>query len=412
MRAMNYSPVLAFSLCMQVGLGLSINGAYAENALSSKAPVNVPEALIARGETVPIFDSYEKQKEETARQIEESVDEDVVESKIPSTGQVYTERKKINAISDSSIIENQDPASLKRISARKTDGSPTIAIALGGGGARGAAHIGVLRVLEKEGFIVDTVVGNSMGAIVGGLYSAGVSLDDITTHLSDKSLHKAYMPGGFARKIASLPLSSLIHPFRPKHYAGLWSGEKLTKYLESLLPRPDMKVSETKLPFSSVATNLLDGKAYRITDGSLATAIKASCAISPIIQPVAMDDKLFMDGGIRANLPASAARQTGAGLVIAVLVDEPLQELPARRFTKLKHIASRMSDIVLAVADERQLQFADVVINPDVSKIPVFASSPEQVLAAINAGELAARKALPQLRRKMAVMSTTANLSK
>jgi predicted acylesterase/phospholipase RssA len=411
-RAMNYSLVPAFSLCLQVVLGLSVNGAYAESDSSSKAGARatVPKALIARSETVPILDSYEMQKEDTARQM--SVAEDVIESKIPSTGQVFSERKKINAVSDSSTIENQDLATLKKISSRKADGSPTIAIALGGGGARGAAHIGVLRVLAKEGFVVDTIVGNSMGAIVGGLYSAGLSLDDITTHFSDKSLSKAYMPGGFARKIASLPLSPLLHPFRPKHYAGLWSGEKLTKYLESLLPRPDMKVSDTKLPFSCVATNLLDGKAYRITDGSLATAIKASCAISPIIQPVAMDDKLFMDGGIRANLPASAARQTGAGIVIAVLVDEPLQELPAKKFTKVKNIAARMSDIVLAVADERQLQYADVVINPDVSKISLFANSPEQVLAAINAGELAARKALPHLRRKMAMMSTTANLSK
>ncbi|MDR3612843.1 MAG: patatin-like phospholipase family protein [Candidatus Obscuribacterales bacterium] len=402
---MNYSPVLAFSLCLQIGIGLSVDAAFAENA-------TVPKALIARSETVPILDSFEKQKEETARQIEESADEDVLESKIPPTGQVFTERKKITAVSDSSAIENQDPATLKKISARKTDGTPTIAIALGGGGARGAAHIGVLRVLAKEGFVVDTIVGNSMGAIVGGLYSAGLSLDEITTHFCDKSLSKAYMPGGFTRKIASLPLSSLLHPFRPKHYAGLWSGEKLNKYIESLLPRPDMKVSDTKLPFSSVATNLLDGKAYRITDGSLATAIRASCSISPIIQPVAMDGKLFMDGGIRANLPASAARQTGAGFVIAVLVDEPLQELPPKKFTKVKNIAARMSDIVLAVADERQLQYADIVINPDVSKIPVFANSPEQVRAAINAGELAARKALPQLRRKMAVVSKFASLSK
>jgi NTE family protein len=404
-KAIKYSPVLAFSLCLQIGLGLSVDAAYAESP-------TVPKAFIARSQTVPILDSFEKQKEETARQIEESADEDVVESKIPATGQVFTERKKITAVSDSSVIENQDPATLKKISARKTDGTPTIAIALGGGGARGAAHIGVLRVLAQEGFVVDTIVGNSMGAIVGGLYSAGLSLDEITMHFSDKSLSKAYMPGGFARKIALLPLSSLLHPFKPKHFAGLWSGEKLNKYIESLLPRPDMKVSDTKLPFSSVATNLLDGKAYRITDGSLATAIRASCSISPIIQPVAMDDKLFMDGGIRANLPASAARQTGAGFVIAVLVDEPLQELPPKKFTKVKNIASRMSDIVLAVADERQLQYADVVINPDVSKIPVFANSPEQVRAAISAGELAARKALPQLRRKMAVVSKFANLSK
>lgn len=384
---------IAVSLALQLGLGLTASCAYAKNV------------------SEPIIDAYEKQKEETKKQIEESADPDKLQSSLPKSGQVFADGKKGQAVRDSYAIENQDPSTVKKVRARRADGSPTIALALGGGGARGAAHIGVLRVLVKEGLAPDTIVGNSMGSIVGGLYSAGLSLDEITERFSDKSLNKAYMPGGFAKKLASLPLTPLLHPFKPKHYAGLWSGEKLNNYLAKLLPTADMKVADTKIPFSTVATNLLDGKAYRITDGPLTTAIRASCSISPIIQPVAMDDKLFMDGGIRANLPASAARQTGAGLVIAVLVDEPLVEMPARRFTKVKNIASRMSDIVLAVADERQLQFADVVINPDVSKIPVFANKPEQVQAAIEAGELAARKALPVLRRKMEAFPKTANLS-
>jgi len=162
-----------------------------------------------------------------------------------------------------------------------------------------------------------------------------------------------------------------------------------------------MDISETKIPFSSVATNLIDGKAYRITKGRLATAIKASAAITPIIQPVAIGNKLFVDGGVRANLPASAARDTGAGLVIAVLVDEPMQVLPAKQFTHLKNVVARMSDIVLSIADERQLQFADLVINPDVTSIPVLSNDPADVQKAVHAGELAARKALPELRRRM-----------
>jgi NTE family protein len=256
-------------------------------------------------------------------------------------------------------------------------------------------------VFEEEGLVVDQIVGNSMGSIVGGLYSAGVPLSQITVHLEDRSLRRAYMPGGIARKIALIPLSKVLHPLRPKHYAGLWSGEKLTKYLEGILPRPNMELSDTKIPFSPVATNLLDGKAYRITKGRLSTAIKASAAISPLIQPVAMGDKVFVDGGVRANLPASAARGTGAGFVIAVLVDEPMQIEAPEQFTHLNKVASRMSDIVLAIADERQLQFADMVINPNVSSIPVLSNDPEDVRNAVRAGELAARKAMPELRRRL-----------
>lgn len=116
---------------------------------------------------------------------------------------------------------------------------------------------------------------------------------------------------------------------------------------------------------------------------------------------MALDGKVLIDGGVRANLPASAAKDTGAGLVIAVLVDEPMQLLPAKQFLHLKNIAARMSDIVLAIAVERQLQFADVVINPNVSGIPILSDDPIDVQKAIKSGELAARKAIPELRRRL-----------
>jgi NTE family protein len=351
--------------------------------------------------TVVVSDSFDKEVDETQKQIENSTPEDATQSLLPPSGRIMSTKQKIEAGHDATVIVNQNPGSRKKIPAKNSDGVPTIALALGGGGARGAAHIGVLKVLEAEHIHIDQIVGNSMGAIVGGLYAAGIPLDDITTHLEDRSLRRAYMPGGVTKKIALLPLAYLIHPFGPKHYAGFWSGEKLTKYLDSILPRPNMNIADTQIPFSAVAANLIDGKAYRITEGRLATAIKASAAISPLLQPVPMGDKLFIDGGVRANLPASAAKDTGAGLVIAVLVDEPMQPIPAKRFMKLKNIAARMSDIVLAIADERQLQFADMIINPDVSSIPILSNDPKDVKKAIHAGELAARKALPELRQRL-----------
>ncbi len=302
---------------------------------------------------------------------------------------------------DATAIVNQVPDKGRIIPAKNPDGTPTIALALGGGGARGAAHIGVLKVLEAEHITISAIVGNSMGAIVGGLYSAGVSLDDIRADLEDRSLRKAYMPGGITQKILSLPLSRILHPFGPKHYAGLWSGEKLTKYLEGALPQPNMEIGDTPIPFSAVATNLLDGKPYRITKGRLSMAIRASSSISPLLQPVAMDGKLFIDGGLRADLPASAAKKTGAGLVIGVLLTEPLAPLPPKQFLQIKNIALRMSDIVAATSDELQLQFADIVINPDVSAIPVLSDDPGDIEKAIKAGELAAHKAIPALRERL-----------
>jgi NTE family protein len=373
----------------------------AKPAALDEASKHVSHDAQSQIESEVVSDSFEKEKEQSKSQIEQSAPEDDVKSLLPPSGQVMSPKQKQEAGKEATQIINDTRGSSKKISSKNPDGTPTIALALGGGGARGAAHIGVLKVFEEEGIHVNQIVGNSMGAIVGGLYSAGLSLDDIKGRLEDLSLRKAYMPGGIAKKLVSLPLSGLLHPFRPKHYAGLWSGEKLTRYFDQILPRPNMDISETKIPFSSVATNLLDGKAYRITKGRLATAIKASAAITPIIQPVAIGNKLFVDGGVRANLPASAARDTGAGLVIAVLVDEPMQVLPAKQFTHLKNVVSRMSDIVLSIADERQLQFADLVINPDVTSIPVLSNDPADVQKAVHAGELAARKAIPELRRRM-----------
>lgn len=274
---------------------------------------------------------------------------------------------------------------------------PTIALALGGGGARGAAHLGVLKVLKENNIPIDYIVGNSMGAIVGGMFCAGVPIDDIRRMMQDGSMRKAYTPMAVAPKVLLTGISKLS-PFKGQNpYAGLYSGKAFRKYLAQHLPKSDMLVSDTKVPFSAVATNLIDGKAYRISEGPLAIAMQASSAISPLIKPVPIDDKVYVDGGVRANLPASAARDTGADIVIGVLVDEPMRIIPARRFKTFRGIAERMTDIVLAVGDERQLQFADVVINPDVSNIPVLTKKAFYAEKSELAGELAAKKALPQI---------------
>jgi predicted acylesterase/phospholipase RssA len=283
---------------------------------------------------------------------------------------------------------------------------PTVALALGGGGARGAAHIGILKVFEQEGIPVDYIVGNSMGAIVGGLYSAGVPLNKIQESLEDKSLKKAYMPGFIPPQILMAPLVKLKNSlgFGKKNYAGLFSGDKFQKYLGNLMGSQEFTFDQaTKTRFSAVALNLVDGKAYSISKGNLPQAIRASASLSPLLRPVPIDDKVYADGGIRANLPASAARDTGADVVIAVLVDEPLRVLPKETFHKLKGIGGRLADVVLAVTDEHQLQFSDIVVNPDVSGIPLLSNDPKDVTKAVIAGEAAARKALPAIRARLGI---------
>jgi len=293
------------------------------------------------------------------------------------------------------------PGKGKRPSVRTVEGRKTMAIAFGGGGARGAAHIGVLRVLEQEKIPIDYIVGNSMGAVIGGAYAAGVPLEKIKMAGMTGEMRKAYLPGLVSR-ILLMPFSQLSNKLNiEKKYAGLWTGKKFERCLDKLLPKDVPPIECLKIPFSAVATNLLDGNAYRLSEGKLSRAIRASSTISPLLKPVKIGDNLYVDGGIRANLPASAAKDTGADVVIAVLVDEPIRELPDSTFFKYKAVAGRLADIILAVTDEHQLQFADVIINPDVSGIPVLSKKPEDAARAIRAGEEAARKALPAIRKKM-----------
>jgi predicted acylesterase/phospholipase RssA len=337
--------------------------------------------------------------EDVKRQIESSAPANSRLQPLEESGKVYASTKDKQAAANDSVAVVSHGAQPK-IAAFAPDGRPTVCLALGGGGARGAAHIGVLRVLQREGIPVDYIVGNSMGAVVGGMYSSGVSLEQISELLENGSFKKAYM-GFIPPKILIAPLEDLFNPFH-KQYAGLYSGKKFTKFLDNHLPQKDMNVQDTKIPFSAVATNLLDGRAYRLSEGRLCTVIKASSALTPLLKPVAIGDKLYMDGGVRANLPAKAARETGAGVVLAVLVDEPLGNVPPKKFMHLGNIGSRMIDIVLATADERQIQYADVVINPNVSGVAILSNHRGDVEKAIHAGELAAEKAMPDIRKALA----------
>lgn len=336
------------------------------------------------------------------RQIENSINNDKEDSiETSGSGNVMTTTKqKSDASNESTEIGKDNPTQSSQVPKPTDTRRPTIALALGGGGVRGTAHIGVLKVLKEAGIPIDYIVGNSMGSIVGGLYAAGTPLEDIEKIMIDGSLLKSYMPGMLSAKLIFSPVSKVLNPFR-KHYAGLWTGKKFGKFLEKQIPKGIENVEDTIIPFSAVATNLIDGKAYRISDGRLSTAMRASSSIPSILQPVAIGDKVYVDGGVRANLPASAARDTGADIVIAVLVDEPLRIVPAKRFRHLSGIFERLGDVMLAVSDARQLPFADIIINPQVSGLPVLKGDSEDAKKAILAGETATRKALPAINKAL-----------
>jgi len=174
----------------------------------------------------------------------------------------------------------------------------TIGLALGGGGARGCAHIGVIKALTEAKIPIDFIAGTSIGSFIGGVYSAG----DIN------------MLEEFLIKIKLKDVVKYLDPVLPKR--GLFEGAKFKKIIEQLVPRSDFKYA--RVPYIAVATDLMTGKEVRIKSGNIADAIRSSIAIPGIFTPFKKGRQYLVDGGVVNPLPVSVVRDMGADIVIAV----------------------------------------------------------------------------------------------
>jgi NTE family protein len=276
-----------------------------------------------------------------------------------------------------------------------------VVLALGGGGTRGCAHIGVLRVLEREGIPVDGIVGTSIGAIVGGLYAAGMKVDEIEHRMLNRSLLKSYQTVPIPLRVALIPIFFVPRIFGHRPYDGLYKGNRFRNYLNKSVPEADHQIEALPIPFVAVASNLLDAKPYAITRGNLGLAIQASSAIPVLRRPVPMNGLLLIDGGLQANLPAKQAKQLGGDIVIAVDVDETFTNLSEKEFHRVGSVAKRVINMVLAKVDEDQLAAADVVVHPVVNNISLLSTKPKDARYAIAQGEAAATAALPEIRLRL-----------
>ena len=280
---------------------------------------------------------------------------------------------------------------------------PTIALALGGGGVRGAAHIGVLRVLKREGIPIDYIAGSSMGAVVGGMYAAGVPLDELERMFQDRSLFKAFTPVPVSIKLSELPIRAIIGTAKravqiKNGVPGLYSKNNLMTFVSKHLPSERQNVEETEIPFTAVATNLIDGKAYAFEKGSLGRAVQASSAIPLYVKPIAYNNMLLVDGALRANVPTGQARHSGADIVISVNVNENLQPFGNQRFNSIAQLTNRAASIMLDEVDAQHASLADLEIRPEIVSMPVYSRSVRDADRAIAAGEEAAERAIPQIR--------------
>jgi NTE family protein len=277
-----------------------------------------------------------------------------------------------------------------------------IALALGGGGAaRGAAHIGVLRVFEQEKIPIDFIVGTSMGAIVGGLYSAGVPLDRIDGMLHDKSLLRAYDTVPIPVRVAIEPAFAFCHLLGKKPYEGLYRGNKFAHFINDFVDEDQREIANSKIPFWATGTDLVSGKVFIIKNGNRGRAVQASSAIPFLRRPVPMQGALLVDGGVLANVPTLEARQTGADIVIAVDVDEEILNVSEGHFRRSRSVPNRTLSLILAAMDKQRVEAADLTLRPDVRGMPLLSTSVPAADRAIKAGEKVARENLEKIRLLM-----------
>jgi NTE family protein len=282
-----------------------------------------------------------------------------------------------------------------------------IGLALGGGGARGLAHIGVLRVLEKEEIPIDLIAGTSIGALVGGAYASGINPDGLQKKVEEylnsaefrssaiKAFEGAHAKGevGLAQKIQTY-LRNHFYLIQAMFKPGILSNEDFQTTIDYFIP--DIQIEETRIPFRAVATDLVSGEEIIFSKGSLRQAVMASCAVPGAIAPLKEGERLLSDGGTICRVPSPVARQEGADIVIAVVVD---RGIGSEELRTVVDVYLRVSEIMGERLKQYELAEADVVILPVVGDL--HWSNFSQAMNLIDEGEKAAREKLDDIRRLM-----------
>lgn len=259
---------------------------------------------------------------------------------------------------------------------------PKVALVLSGGGARGFAHIGVLRVLKEMRIPIDFVVGTSMGAVVGGAYAAGRSIEDIEdivrntswdTVLADRPARDAL---DFRRREEDVNLPSRIEfavtksgiTFPPSAAGNSALEQALTRLLPNGMKSEH--INHLPIPFRSVASDLVTGEMVELTDTPLFITLRASLAVPGMFAPVHINKRLVVDGGLVRNLPIDMAKKMGADIVIAVNVGTPLAQ--EKELGSAISVAQQMLQILTEQNVQRslkELRPRDILIAPNLSGI-------------------------------------------
>ena len=287
---------------------------------------------------------------------------------------------------------------------------PRLGLVLSGGGARGAAHVGVLKVLEEIHVPVDLIAGASMGSIVGGLYATGMSPQEMEDALATMDWEGSFedkvprFDRPFRRKFDEASfLTKVTFGFEKGRVAfptGLVQGQKLNFILRQLT-LPSALVDDfdkLNIPYRAIATDVASGERIILKNGNIAEAMRASMAFPGLFAPVEMDGRLLVDGGVTENFPVETARKAGAEVLVAVNIGTP-PATKAQLNSMLKILNQVTSAATSRNVEESKAAIGpqDVFIEPDLGDVTFISFT--RVRDAVKYGEKAARLQIEQLKK-------------
>jgi NTE family protein len=282
---------------------------------------------------------------------------------------------------------------------------PKIGLVLSGGGAKGFAHIGVLKVLEENGIKIDYIGGTSMGAVVGGLYASGYNatqIDSIFYNTNFDELLQDYIPRSsknFYEKrndemyAISLPFNKFKIGIPIALSKGMYNYNLLSKLTHKV--RHVRKFDQLPIPFLCVATDIETGEAIILKEGYLAQALLASSAFPSLFSPVEIDGRVLIDGGVINNYPAEEVRKMGADIIIGVDVQDDLKNRDALKDATRILVQITNLDMIKSMGEKKKI--TDIYLKPDISNYGVI--SFDQGKEIIKKGEIAALMELEKIKK-------------
>ena len=309
---------------------------------------------------------------------------------------------------------------------------PKVGLVLSGGGAKGAAHIGVLKYIEEAGIPIDYIAGTSMGSIVGGMYALGYTSDEILSIISEVDWDRLISDQVERKKISyerkyesrsqlvTIPFSVgtdkqelQSRSFKNSLPTGIVSGDNLINLFNSLSVgySDPLDFNDLPTPFLCIATNVINGEADVLNKGVFSKSLRASMAIPVLFDPVKIDDILYADGGLVNNFPAEQCRAMGADYVIGVSMSPGLENDP-ENLTSLFSQVKQLKEIITDKEFENYHKKCDIFISPDLKGVGMLSFDAESVARVTESGyEAAATKEAEFKALKEKLLSTSVSQS-